>query len=207
MKISDSTKRTMKHNILSDLYNKAENELNEREKAIVKQNHIYELEPYQAIINTLPINLIAHAREYKVHIRYKPNKDGTHAFDEKWGHYYDKDVPAFVRPDAGGYSSTPAIVGKLDPRLYTKAAELAEDILTLRKEKQELFNYLDETLEKWSGPKQLKTVWPESIHKYLPIPKPRTPKDPNETKPPAPVAAAAPTGLGTRLTTNLLEGS
>ena len=80
-------------------------------------------------------------------------------------------------------------------------------MLALRKEKEELSNYLDETLEEWSGPKQLKTVWPESLHKYLPVSKPRNPRDPNRIKPPIPTAAAAPDSLGTRLTNNLLEGS
>lgn len=208
MRISDSAKRTMKNDILEDLYRKAEDELRERAGTIAQKNRIYELEPYQAIIDTLPVNLIAHTKDYKVNIQYKRDEDGNHALDEKWTHYYDKPVPAFIEPHSSGYSNinNTAIVGKLDPRLHTEAAKLAEDMLAIRQEKRELFEYLDETLEEWSGPKQLKTVWPESLHKYLPVSKPRTRRDPTD-KPPVPKAAAAPTGLGTRLTNNLLEGS
>lgn len=209
MRISDSAKRTMKNEILTDLYSKAENELKNRQGAVAKQNRIYELEPYQAIIDTLPVDLVAHTKDYKVNIQYKPDEEGNHALDEKWAHYYDNPVPAFIEPHSSGYSSinNTAKVGKLDPRLYTEASKLAEDILALRKEKEELSNYLDKTLEEWSGPKQLKTVWPESLHKYLPVSKPRNPRDPNRIKPPTPTAEAAPTALGTRLTNNLLEGS
>tara|TARA_R100000781_G_C4059804_1_gene120610 strand:+ start:295 stop:921 length:627 start_codon:yes stop_codon:yes gene_type:complete len=208
MRISDSAKRIMKNEILEDLYRKSEDELKDRAGIIAQQNRIYELEPYQAILDTLPVDLIAHSKDYKVNIQYKRDEDGNHALDEKWTHDYDKPVPAFIDPNSGGYSinNTPTI-GKLDSRLHTEAAKLAEDMLALRKEKAELLDYLDRTLEEWSGPKQLKTVWPESLHKYLPVTKPRNPRDPNRIKPLTPTAEAAPTGLGTRLTNNLLEGS
>lgn len=207
MRISDSAKRNIKNRILEDLYRNAEDELKDRAGSVAQQNRIYELEPYQAILDTLPVELIAHTKDYRVNIQYKRDENGKHALDEKWNHYYEKPVPAFIEPNSGGYhTSNVAITGKLDSRLHPKASKLAEDMLALRKEKEELSNYLDETLEEWSGPKQLKTVWPESLHKYLPVSKPRNPRDPSN-KPPAPKAAAAPTSLGTRLTNNLLEGS
>lgn len=207
MRISDSAKREMKSNIISDLYSKSEATLKDREEDIAKRNRIYELEPYQEVLDSLPVELVAHARMYQVQIKYKPeqNDPDIHAIDEKWGHYYEKDVMAFVSPNGNNYGTTTGITGKLDYRLYTDAAALAEELIELRAAKKELRDYLDSTLEKWSGPKQLRTVWPESLHKYIPVIKARTPKS-KKDKPSSPTAAEAPASLGIRLTTNLLEG-
>ncbi len=200
MKISESAKREMKNKILEDLYGKPEVDLFSRQEDIARRNRIYELEPYQDILDTLPENLIAHARQYTVQINYKPSEDGsTHAISEQWKYYYEDAVPTFVLPGSNTYGSFTSVIGKLDPRLYTEAAALAEDLIFLRTEKDELTKYLKETLEEWSGPKQLRTVWPESLHKYLPAIKPRAKKDKSSVP-------TAPTALGTRLTTNLLEG-
>jgi hypothetical protein len=206
MRISDSLKRAMKAEILEDLYKKPEDELNKRQADICKRNRIYELEPYQDILNALPVELVAHARQYKLDITYKRDSEtNKFAIDETWSHYYETDVFAFVSLGQSNYGSISSINGTLDSRLYNETAILAEELLELRKTKKELDKYLTDTLEKWSGPKQLRTVWPESLHKYLPVIKARTPKVAKD-KPPVPMAAEAPTSLGTRLTANLLEG-
>mgnify|MGYP001581502608 CR=1 FL=1 len=104
MRISDSAKRAMKIKILEDLYRKTEDKLKDRAGIIAHQNRIHELEPYQAILDTLPVDLIPHSKDYKVNVQYKRDEDGNHALDEKWAHYYDKPVPAFIDPNSGGYS-------------------------------------------------------------------------------------------------------
>ena len=207
MRISDSAKRAMKSEILTDLYKDSEDKLDERKSAIAEQSRKYYLQKHQAVIDQMPNEMLTKNRTYELEIKYKLDpEDSDVGLTQSW--YYRTELPQLnpTRSGMNTYSSDNPAEQKLDERLQVQAAALAEDIIALRTEKRELHSFLTDTLEQWSGPVQLKTVWPQSLHKYLPVPKPRTPKA-KVDKPAAPVAAVAPTSLNTRLTTNLLEGS
>ena len=73
--------------------------------------------------------------------------------------------------------------------------------LKLRKEKGELERYLYETTKNNTGSKQLKKVWPEHLHKYLPA----EPVKIGKKVKPVIQNPDVPTFLKERLTTNLLE--
>jgi hypothetical protein len=88
-----------------------------------------------------------------------------------------------------------------------EAATLCNALIALNEERSEMQDFLDETLERHSGPKALREAWPESLHKYLPVIAPRKPRVKKADRPVAieEPAIAVPTALNNRLVTNLLE--
>jgi len=207
-RIGDYELRSMNNRILGDLYNKKERELEDRQTAIAKQSREYYLAPIQYLIDQLPVEMISHDRDYQLRIKYTPNEDKSDiSVDEKW--VYKAETPIINPVDAnsrGSYNQTPENV--LDPRLHAITAELCKDMLALRAEKEEQKQYLDKTTQMYTGSLQLRKVWPEALHKYLPAePAKRERKIRNAitgklVKNPDPVV---PESLKTRMTTNLLE--
>ena len=209
MRLSNGTQNSIKSEILSDLYDDAEEALDTRRKQIAKRNRDYYIEPYLEFLAKLPDDLIAKERRFVVKICYNINlSDSTTGLREEWTHTSDKAIPNPVSSSGGYYSTNPA-TQELDVRLRADAAILAEDIISLNNERQELKDYIEDTFNKWSGTIQLRKIWPASLHKYLPAEPPKKPKAPRipKTKKEAPEIVEAPTTLKARLTTTLLEGS
>jgi len=205
MRIGDYELRNIRSKILADLYQKSEDKLKERKVAIAKKSRELYLEPIQHLLDQLPIEMVCHDKEYYLRVKYTPNADKTEIMvDEKWEYKTDQNIINPQSNTKGGsyYSNTPE--NTLDPRLQKCAAELCSDILALRIEKEKMNSYLVETTTKYTGSLQLRKVWPETLHKYLPAEpvKVSRPKPAKKVSVPDP---RVPTTLKTRLTTNLLE--
>ena len=204
MRIGDYDLRNIRGKVLDDLYRKSEDELKKRKTAIAKKSRELYLEPIQYLLNQLPEEMVAHTNEYVLKVKYTPNEDKTEIMiDEKWEYKTDDPVINPKKYDKGShYSTIPE--NTLDPRLQDSAAELCRDILALRIEKENMSSYLVETTTKYTGSLQLRKVWPETLHKYLPAEpvKVSRPKPAKKVSVPDP---RVPTTLKTRLTTNLLE--
>ena len=207
-RIGDYELRSIKNKILDDLYNKKERELEERQTAIARQSREYYLAPIQYLIDQLPVEMVSHDTDYQLRIKYTPDKDKSNiSVDEKW--IYKAETPIINPVDAssrGSYNHTPE--NKLDKRLHGVTEQLCKDMLALRAEREEQKQYLDKTTQIYTGSLQLRKVWPEALHRYLPNEPVRTePKIRNAVtgklvKSPDPVV---PESLKTRMTTNLLE--
>ena len=207
-RIGDYELRSIKNKILGDLYSKKEDELEDRQIAIAKQSREYYLAPIQYLIDQLPVEMISHDRDYQLRIKYTPDEDKSNiSIDEKW--IYKTETPIINPVDAnsrGSYNQTPE--NTLDERLWGITEQLCKDMLALRAEQQEQREYLDKTTQMYTGSLQLRKVWPEALHKYLP----NEPTKPERkirnavtgklVKSPDPVV---PESLKTRMTTNLLE--
>ena len=205
MRIGDYELRKIRGKVLDDLYHKSENELQSRKTAIAKKSRELYLAPLKHLLDKLPTDMIAHDEEYRVRVKYTPNDDKTEIMiDEKWAYKSDQPImnPKTFSKGGSYYSTVPENI--LDPRLQDSAAELCSDILALRIEKENMSSYLIETTTKYSGSLQLRKVWPETLHKYLPVEpvKVSRPKPAKKVSVPDP---RVPTTLKTRLTTNLLE--
>ena len=206
MRIGDYELRNIRGRVLDDLYRKSEDELKKRKTAIAKKSRELYLEPIQHLLDQLPVEMISHSEEYCLKVKYTPTDNKTEiVIDERW-EYKAKDPIMNPKTHARGgsyYSNVPE--SKLDPRLQANAAELCEDILTLRIEKQKMSTYLIETTTRYTGSLQLRKVWPDNLHKYLPAEpiKISRQKHAKKSLTPDPVV---PETLKTRLTTNLLEG-
>ncbi len=205
MRIGDYDLRNIRGKILNELYQKSEDKLKERKVAIAKKSRELYLEPIQHLLDQLPIEMVCHDKEYYLRVKYTPNADKTEIMvDEKWEYKTDQNIINPQSNTKGGsyYSNTPE--NTLDPRLQKCAAELCSDILALRIEKEKMNSYLVETTTKYTGSLQLRKVWPETLHKYLPA-EPVKIKKPKLAKNVIAPDPRVPTTLKTRLTTNLLE--
>ena len=208
MRIGDYELRNIREKILTDLYGKSEEKFENRKEAIEKQNREYFIEPLMSTIVSLPVELIAHTNQYSVKIKYtSPSSDKKENPDiiENWGFRSNKPIPNPKDPSKNSGSYYESIPDQpLDPRLHDTTAQLCEEKLKLNKEKAEMSNYLADTTRRYKGSIQLRKVWPESLHKYLPPEPVKIPKKSkekiNKDDPEIPNHSTH------RLTENLLEG-
>jgi len=212
MRIGQYELRNMKRKILEDLYNAPEAELDKRRASVAQTNRQYYIEPLEAILDKLPIEMITYHQDYCLVINYNVNPTNpTAGVAETWKYKSQKPVlnPHEVTTRRNYNSFEPAR-NTLNPRLQSMAAQLCNDIVALRIEKAELQKFLHDTTYKYSGSLQLRKIWPEAFHKYLPVepaPVPRAKRGSKVPNPNVPADPETPTFLKTRLTTNLLEGN
>ena len=212
MRIGQYELRNMKRKILDDLYSAPEANLETRRAEIAQKSRQYYLEPLESILDTLPVEMITYHRDYYLTINYNVDPmDSSVGVAETWKYKADKPV---INPHESttrsNYNSFEPSRNTLDPRLQSEAAQLCNDIVSLRDEKAELEKFLHETTYKYSGSLQLRKIWPESLHQYLPPEPAKVPRAKRGSKIPNPNIPAdpeTPTFLKTRLTTNLLEGN
>jgi hypothetical protein len=195
----------LKSNIIDGLYRKREDELKVRRAAIAKKNRELQLAPIQYLLDQLPIDMIAHADEYVVRIRYTPEKDKTNVMvDEKWDYKTDKPIINPQKVSNSHYQNTPD--NDLKEELKEDADKLCKDIIELKTEKEEMSIYLKATTSKYTGSLQLRKAWKNepAFLKYLPA-EPVKVLRPKPAKKVAVPDLEVPTFLKTRMTTNLLE--
>ena len=192
--------------ILLDLYGKQEEKLNKQKLIIAEKNREYFIEPLIPFIEKLPIALFRRELTHQTIIKYKLDKKDPKAGICHIWEYKCKDkfnyinLPTiYARVDSENENVNREYVSNLDSRLYDETAKLCEEIITLRAERRKMKKYLDETTTKYSGSKQLRKIWPHTLHKYLPAEVLKsTPKK---------IEIEQPDFINTRLTNNLLEGA
>jgi hypothetical protein len=190
----------MTHKILTNLYGSKEKKLEERKTNIAQQNRDLWLEKYQSLLAQLPKEMITRHKDYQLDIDYTSPNPEYEKLEETWMYSVDD---AIVNPVDGNNSSSYlyATQSPLHSKLETIAHQLCEDILLLKKEKNAMEDYLRKTTGSNKGSLQLKKIWPEVFHKYLPAEPIRIPR---KTKPKV-INPDVPDFLKVRLTTNLLE--
>jgi len=198
MRISANRKVEIQQRIMCALFDVADANINKRTSAIAAKNREYYLAPYQHLIDILPIELLSKDTMYTVRIKHTAEN-----VEENWVYYGD----SIVNPRSGDNIYRNTFVATLDTRLQEEANILIKEILALRTEEKTMNAFLKQTFDKYNTDIQLRKVWPESLHKYLPAP---TPKKPRVKKVPATPTSdpviAIPAALNNRLVTNLLEG-
>jgi len=201
MRIGNYDLQKIRKTIVGDVYTALEDAINKRKKRIAQQNRDFWLEPFKHLIDQLPSEMVTRCKEYYVKVKYTPNylELMESGIDEKWEYRTDSPVVNPIDGSSTGYGY--ATENKLHPELETVAYQLCDDILKLRKEKTALEKYLYTTTENQKGSLQLKKVWPEHLHKYLPA----EPIKIGKKAKPIIQNPDVPTFLKERLTTNLLE--
>ena len=201
MRIGNYDLQNIRRKIVKDIYTTLEEAINKRKERIAQQNRDFWLEPFKHLIDQLPPDMVTRCKEYYVKVKYTPDYLDLmeSGIDEKWEYRTDNPVINPIDGSSTGYAY--AAENELNPELQTVAYQLCDDILKLRKEKAELERYLYETTKNNTGSKQLKKVWPEHLHKYLPA----EPIKIGKKAKPVIQNPDVPTFLKERLTTNLLE--
>ena len=212
MRIGSWELSSIRNRILDDLYQKSEDRLNERKVAIAKQSRELYLKPYEYLLEKLPIEMVCHATEYCVRVKYTPHNEKEILVDEKWRYKEEKPM---INPQSNmkgssykytGYSTTPENV--LQEELWGITEELCKDIVALRTKKQEMTDYLVNTTTKYTGSLQLRKAWKNepAFLKHLPI-EPAKVSRPKSVKKASDPDLAIPESLKIQLTNNLLEDS
>jgi hypothetical protein len=191
----------LKSNIIDGLYRKREDELMIRRAAIAKKNRELQLAPIQYLLDQLPTDMIAHADEYVVRIKYTGE---IAVVDEKWDYKTDDPIINPQKVSSSHYQNTPD--NDLKEELKEEADKLCEDIVFLKTEKEEMSLYLKETTSKYTGSLQLRKVWKNHpmLLKYLPSEPVKVSRPKPEKKVSVP-DREVPIFLKNRMTTNLLE--
>ena len=197
MRIGQYDLQQIRNKILEDLYGSMRQELDKRKEKIAKRNRKLWLKQYQHLLDQLQESMVTRHSDYYVKIKYMPDGE-TVLIDEKWA--YRSDNPIINPVEEGNYGDEP-VRNPLHKDLETDTAVLCNDILKFQEEKGQMEQYLQETTQLYKGSLQLKKVWDESLHKYLPPEPVKVKRNKAEEK----IAPDTPTFLKDRMTTNLLE--
>ena len=194
MRISQHNIWNIKKNILSDLYGVHLDKIDKEKEVFLRKNLALEYAPYTEYIAKIPDHLLNYGYKYSVKITYKKN-DPIHRYNQTWS-------ISLKDSEAAPTTDKKYIV---HPSLYTEVADIIEREQEIKKEKREMDIFITNTFDITAGSKQIRKMWPESLHKYLPaepIPVKRQKNSQGKLVLPT---ITAPSQLKTWLVNNLLE--
>jgi len=208
MRIALAKKKEILREIMSDLYGATRKRLSASKRQIAERNRTYYMEPLLPAIRLLPYSLVQHDNTYEVQVIFNQGDPVVeNRFEESWSCKVPDGEPSPNLPstwdtDYWGHESM-----KLDPRLYEEVAELIKEIQSLKAEEESMKNFLQQTINTYNTVKQFRAAWPESLHKYLPVPSPKKPRVKKEKLcVVAEPTITVPDALNVRMATNLLQG-
>ena len=194
MRIAQHTIWNIRKNILSDLYGTHLDKISNEKEVFLRKNLALEYAPYTEYIAKIPDHLLNYGYKYSVKVIYKKD-DPINRYNETWEvSLKDTEVAPITDKKYTVY-----------PSLYTEVADIIEREQEIKKEKREMDIFISNTFEVTTGSKQIRKMWPESLHKYLPtepIPVKRQKNSQGKLVLPT---ITAPSQLKTRLVNNLLE--
>lgn len=193
MRISEHNRWSMKKSILSDLYGLHLDKLGKEKEVFLRKNLALEYAPYTEHLTKIPDHFLNYEYRYAVKVVYKKN-DPINSYNQTWSVTLDG--------EASPISSKEYVV---HPSLYTEVVSIIEREQEIKKERGEMAAFIENTFNVTTGSKQIRKMWPESLHKYLPAePAPVKRQRDSKGKVVLPTITA-PSQLQTRLVNNLLE--
>ena len=199
MRISQHNIYNIRKNILTDLYGVHLDKIAKEKEVFLRKNLTLEYAPYKEYIAKIPDHFLNYGygcynHKYLVKIVYKKD-DPINSYKQTWEISLKENEIAPVSDKK--YS--------VHPSLYAEVADIIEREQEIKKEKREMDIFISDTFEITAGSKQIRLMWPESLHKYLPKePDPARRKRNLKDKKDLPTITA-PSQLNTRLVNNLLE--
>ena len=194
MRIAQHTIWNIRKNILSDLYGVHLDKIDKEKEVFLRKNLALEYAPYTEYIAKIPDHLLNYGYKYSVKILYKKD-DPIHRYSQTWEvSLKDTEVAPITHKHYTVY-----------PSLYTEVADIIEREQEIKKEKREMDIFISNTFDLTTGSKQIRRMWPESLHKYLPTEPVPVKRQKNSQGKLVLPTIAAPSQLKTRLVNNLLE--
>ena len=197
MRISQHEIYNIRKKIMEDLYGAHFKKLSEKKEDFLRKNLALEYAAYKEHLAKIPDHLLnygygCYSHKYAVKVVYKKN-DPTNSYNETWDvHLKDEEAAPSPKEKYSVHHS-----------LYAEVADIIEREQEIKKEKKEMDNFISSSFERTTGSKQIREMWPESLHKYLPK-EPERKKREKVSKEDLPIITA-PSQLQTRLVNNLLE--
>ena len=194
MRISQHKMYDMRKTIMSDLYGMHLKKISTEKEVFLRKNLALEYAPYKEYLAKIPDHLLNYGYRYSVRVVYKKD-DPINSYNQTWEVSLNDNETAPISDKK--YT--------VHPSLYAEVADIIEREQEIRKEKQEMDNFISRTFDRTTGSKQIRQMWPESLHKYLPKePEPVKRQRNSKGKVVLPTVTA-PSQLKTRLVNNLLE--
>ena len=194
MRISQHNIWNIKKNILSDLYAVHLDKIDKEKEVFLRKNLALEYAPYTEYIAKIPDHLLNSGYRYSVKVIYKKN-DPINRYNQTW-------EVSLKDSEAAPISDKKYTVY---PSLYTEVADIIEREQEIKKEKREMDIFISDTFDMTAGSKQIRRMWPESLHKYLPAEPVPVKRQKNSQGKLVLPTVTAPSQLKTRLVNNLLE--
>jgi len=193
MRIAEHTRWNMKKSILSDLYGLHLDKLGKEKEVFLRKNLALEYAPYTEHLAKIPDHFLNYEYRYAVKVVYKKN-DPINSYNQTWS--------VTLKDEASPISSKEYVV---HPSLYTEVASIIEREQEIKKERGEMDAFIENTFDMTTGSKQIRKMWPESLHKYLPTEPVLIKRERNSKGKLVLPTITAPAQLNTRLVNNLLE--
>ncbi len=194
MRISEHNRWNIRKNILSDLYGLHLDKINNKKEVFLRKNLALEYAPYTEYIAKIPDHLLNYGYKYSVKVIYKKD-DPINRYSQTWSvSLKDSEAAPITEKDYIVY-----------PSLYTEVAAIIEREQEIKKEKGEMDAFISNTFDVTTGSKQIRRMWPESLHKYLPAEPILVKRQKNSKGKLVLPTITAPSQLKTRLVNNLLE--
>jgi hypothetical protein len=179
---------------LSDLYGLHLDKINNKKEVFLRKNLALEYAPYTEYIAKIPDHLLNYGYKYSVKVIYKKD-DPINRYSQTWSvSLKDSEAAPITEKDYIVY-----------PSLYTEVAAIIEREQEIKKEKGEMDAFISNTFDVTTGSKQIRRMWPESLHKYLPAEPILVKRERNSKGKLVLPTITAPSQLKTRLVNNLLE--
>ena len=194
MRISQHSIWNIKKNILTDLYGVHLDKINKEKEVFLRKNLALEYTPYTEYTAKIPDYLLNYGYKYSVKIIYKKNDPINH-YNQTWS----------VSLKNKEHSPQEDKDYTVHPSLYSEVAAIIEKEQKIEKEKREMEIFITDTFDVTTGSKQIRRMWPESLHKYLPTEPVPVKKQKNSKGKLVLPTITAPSQLNTRLVNNLLE--
>ena len=194
MRIAQHTIWNIRKNILSDLYGTHLDKIDDEKEIFLRKNLALEYTPYTEYITKIPNHLLNYGYKYSVKVIYKKD-DPINRYNKTWEvSLKDTEVAPITSKNYTVY-----------PSLYSEVADIIEREQEIKKEKREMDIFITNTFDITAGSKQIRRMWPESLHKYLPAEPVPVKRQKNSQGKLVLPTITAPSQLKTRLVNNLLE--
>ena len=199
MRISQHNIYNIRKNILTDLYGVHLDKIAKEKEVFLRKNLTLEYAPYKEYIAKIPDHFLNYGygcynHKYLVKIVYKKD-DPINSYKQTWEISLKDNEIAPVSDKK--YS--------VHPSLYAEVADIIEREQEINKEKREMDIFISDTFAATTGSKQIRKMWPESLHKYLPAEPVPVKRQRNSKGKVVLPTITAPSQLKTRLVNNLLE--
>jgi hypothetical protein len=191
MRLSQTKQLEISEKIKKDLYDKPIKTIDKEQEDLVYENYLLWVAPYIDIANKLPNDMVS--RDKQIYMSVTKNVE--------WNYYHTADLITTVK-GSGWNAKSQAI--PLQQEIEKRVLDLLTKEKALYSEKNELMDYVNESMDKLGTTVKLRKAWPQALQKYIP-PEPvratRKSKEEQEELFTAPTDA-----IKQRMTENLLEG-
>lgn len=191
MRLSRQKQYDIAEKIKEEMYDKAFKAIDVAQADLVYKNYLLWVAPYKAITDQLPEEMVS--RDIQV----------TMTVDEhvKWAYYHTSELVTTVRGTGWNASAMPIPV---DDSIKAEVEVLLAKEKELHTERNELMDYVNDSLEKLGTTVRLRKAWPQALQKYIPAEPPRaTRKAKQEVQ--VDLFHAPTDAIKQRMTQNLLE--